>query len=66
MFHFTSSDCPVLTPPNDGSISTTAVIPGTLVIVSCDSDFILSGDSVLECQTDGSWNSSVGMCDKGS
>ena len=46
-------------------LSTKSNISGTVAKVSCGVGFTLFGDTVLECQTDGSWNSSVGNCRKG-
>ena len=59
------TDCPTLTAPTDGSLSTIAVTTGTTVTVSCDPSFTLDGATTLQCQTDGTWDNTVGVCRPG-
>lgn len=55
------ADCPPLTAPLHGTLSTSDVIHGTLVKVSCTIGRSLSGDTDLQCQS-GSWSGEVGIC----
>ena len=65
MFACFFPDCGPLTPPTDGSLSTSAVSVGTFVDVICDGTYSLFGESPLECVTGGTWSDSVGVCKKG-
>lgn len=55
-------DCPTLTAPPDGSLSTSGVGTGTSVTVLCDPNFTLDGATPIVCQTDGNWDNTVGVC----
>ena len=59
------TDCPALEPPTDGSLSTAVVHVGTSVTVSCDPLYTLFGDELIQCETGGTWNTTVGTCRKG-
>ena len=59
------SDCEVLHPPTNGSLSTNIRIFGTKVNVSCDAGFTLPVQNYLYCHDDGQWNGSVRECWKG-
>ena len=58
------SDCPALTTPTGGSLSTTDVTHDTVVTVSCNTGYISTGDETLTCY-DGTWSGSVGNCSLG-
>lgn len=57
-------DCPVLTPPGNGRLSTSDVREGTSVDVICNTDYSLVGITPLNCQTGGTWSDPVGACQK--
>ena len=59
------ADCPVLTPPGNGRLSTSDVREGTSVDVICNTDYSLVGITPLNCQTGGTWSDPVGACQKG-
>ena len=59
------TDCEVLHPPTNGSLSTNIRIFGTKVNVSCDAGFTLPVQNILYCQNDGQWNGPVGVCWRG-
>ena len=65
LFFFPLSDCPALTEPINGSLSSDLVTVGSSVTVSCISGHTLFGDETLECLTNGSWTAPVGTCRKG-
>ncbi|XP_077996757.1 P-selectin-like [Glandiceps talaboti] len=58
-------DCPALTAPANGALSSTDMTHDTVVKVTCDTDYTLTGDNELICD-DGTWSSTVGTCAKGS
>ena len=58
-------DCPGLTAPTDGSLSSSAVSVGTSVDVLCNSGLSLFGTTPLICETGGTWADAVGICKQG-
>lgn len=61
-----TSDCPELTRPTYGSLSTTEVKEGTTVKVKCNKGYTMFGDSILECLPGATWNTTVPDCVRGS
>ncbi|XP_077981679.1 uncharacterized protein LOC144436700 [Glandiceps talaboti] len=55
------TDCPQLTVPQNGDISTTAVTSGTVVILKCYDGYIVNGDATVICN-DGEWTGTLGTC----
>ncbi|MEW8548706.1 MAG: CCP domain-containing protein [Candidatus Thiodiazotropha sp.] len=59
------SDCEELQKPDNGSVSDLSHFHhGDTVIVHCEDNFTLSGDSTLTC-TSGKWSGTVGKCKPG-
>ena len=67
-FVFSSVDCPRLSSPAHGSLSTTNTRAGTTVVLNCNSGYVFdpkTGNSSVLCRSDGSWNGTLGGCKTG-
>ena len=58
------TDCPALTAPTNGALSTDVVMSGTSVDVTCTGGYTLSGTSPIVCN-EGIWSDSVPTCPQG-
>ena len=58
-------DCPILTSPTNGILSTTEVAEGTIVDITCDSAHTLEGANQISCLPGGSWNDALPECTEG-
>lgn len=58
----TPNPCPSLTAPRYGALSSTTGSTTSVVTVTCEEGFALTGASSLTCQADGAWSSQVGTC----
>ncbi len=56
--------CPVLTPPTNGTLSTTSRDYLTVVTYSCDTGYVLTGNSgsARTCKATGLWSGEVETC----
>ncbi|XP_066271289.1 sushi, von Willebrand factor type A, EGF and pentraxin domain-containing protein 1-like [Branchiostoma lanceolatum] len=55
-------DCPVLTAPANGALSTTARTYQTVVTTTCDSGYVQNGAATTTCQAGGAWSNAVPTC----
>ncbi|XP_077996860.1 E-selectin-like [Glandiceps talaboti] len=55
------ADCAVLTAPANGALSSTNVTSGTIVDITCNTGYLLSGDAQTNC-TDGNWSDTIPTC----
>ncbi|XP_019617399.1 PREDICTED: E-selectin-like [Branchiostoma belcheri] len=54
--------CPTLTAPANGALSTTATSYQTVVNFTCNPGYVLSGTTNTTCQADGTWRNPVPTC----
>ncbi|XP_078659988.1 P-selectin-like [Branchiostoma floridae x Branchiostoma belcheri] len=54
--------CPTLTAPTNGALSTTATSYQTVVTFTCNSGYQLNGATDATCQADRTWSNSVPTC----
>ncbi|XP_078692084.1 sushi, von Willebrand factor type A, EGF and pentraxin domain-containing protein 1-like [Branchiostoma floridae x Branchiostoma belcheri] len=54
--------CPTLTPPTNGALSTGATSYQTVVTFTCNSGYVLNGAVATTCQADGTWSNPVPTC----
>ncbi|KAH3718748.1 hypothetical protein DPMN_061554 [Dreissena polymorpha] len=45
--------------PNHGTVNTTATTYGTVVKISCNHGYVLSGTSIIKCNADSAWSESA-------
>ena len=56
-------ECPVLSPPINGTIELPSVrTSGTVAVYSCRSDLVLVGNGQRVCLDDGTWNGTEPSC----
>ena len=55
--------CPDLSDPANGMVTMTGNLAGDTATYTCDLGFQLNGASVLNCQTDGTWDNSLPTCE---
>lgn len=55
-------DCPILSPPQNGKISTGLLSQGTVVNFSCNAGYNLFGDNQLTCQSNSTWDLPDPVC----
>jgi hypothetical protein len=55
--------CPLLPPPENGGVTLSGFSPGDTTNFSCDAGFSLEGQSVLNCQADGTWDAQLPTCE---
>ncbi|KAI8500841.1 hypothetical protein Bbelb_216590, partial [Branchiostoma belcheri] len=58
----TSIQCPILTAPANGALSTTATSYPTVVNFTCNPGYVLNGTTNTTCQADGTWSNLVPTC----
>ncbi|XP_019630654.1 PREDICTED: sushi, von Willebrand factor type A, EGF and pentraxin domain-containing protein 1-like, partial [Branchiostoma belcheri] len=58
----TQNQCPTLTVPTNGALSTTSTSYQTVVTFICHTGYVLNGDSNTTCQADGTWTNPVPTC----
>ncbi|KAI8498131.1 hypothetical protein Bbelb_240750 [Branchiostoma belcheri] len=58
----TENQCPTLTVPTNGALSTTLTSYQTVVTFICHTGYVLNGDSNTTCQADGTWSNPVPTC----
>ncbi|KAI8510944.1 hypothetical protein Bbelb_118600 [Branchiostoma belcheri] len=54
--------CPTLTAPTNGALSTTATSYQTVVTFTCDPGYVLNGTTNITCTADGTWDNPVPTC----
>ncbi|XP_078667358.1 uncharacterized protein LOC144909170 [Branchiostoma floridae x Branchiostoma belcheri] len=54
--------CPTLTAPANGALSTTATSYQTVVNLTCNPGYVLNGTTNTTCQADGTWSNLVPTC----
>ena len=59
------TDCPILSPPQNGKISTGLLSQGTVVNFSCNAGYNLFGDNQLTCQSNSTWDLPDPVCKQG-
>ena len=59
----TAEDCGSLTDPANGSVTLTAGTSGQTATYSCNTGYILVGDSTRTCQATGKWSGSAPTCE---
>ena len=57
--------CPPLTAPLNGHLSSDATVSGTVVEVTCNDGYLLDGQRELVCQSSGLWSTSTPACVQG-
>ena len=57
--------CPSLHAPSHGTLSGTAVYPGVVILVQCDTGYTLKGIANVTCLVNGSWNHVLPSCQQG-
>jgi CUB/sushi domain-containing protein len=55
--------CPTRFDPENGMVLLTGMSVGDTATYTCDTGFELIGESVLNCQSDGTWNNPPPICD---
>ncbi|KAI8498132.1 hypothetical protein Bbelb_240760 [Branchiostoma belcheri] len=58
----TQIQCPTLTAPPNGALSTTATSYQTVVTFTCNTGYQLNGAADATCQADGTWSNPVPTC----
>ncbi|XP_078687075.1 uncharacterized protein LOC144919463 isoform X5 [Branchiostoma floridae x Branchiostoma belcheri] len=58
----TLAQCPSLTAPANGALSTTDTSFNTVVTVTCDSGYVLNGVPAVTCQAGGTWSNTLPTC----
>ena len=64
LLNFTSTEiiCSRTPKPGNGTKSSNSVAVDSLVVVTCSSGYVLTGNSHLQCLTSGQWNGTLGTC----
>lgn len=57
-----SLNCPNLTSPDDGSVSQTGSVPGSVAAYSCSDGFTLVGAETVTCLENGFWSNAPPKC----
>ncbi|XP_078666423.1 uncharacterized protein LOC144908582 isoform X2 [Branchiostoma floridae x Branchiostoma belcheri] len=58
----TPIQCPILTAPANGALSTTATSYQIVVTFTCNTGYVLNGTTNTTCQSDGTWSNPVPTC----
>ncbi|XP_019630213.1 PREDICTED: P-selectin-like [Branchiostoma belcheri] len=58
----TPIQCPILTAPANGALSTTVTSYQTVVNFTCNTGYVLNGTTNTTCQADGTWDNPVPTC----
>ena len=61
-FCLAAVECPELSEPRDGTISTRIHTFGTRVTFSCDETYAYTGSVTRVCESSGQWSGSEGEC----
>ena len=54
--------CPGLHAPSHGTLSSTAIYPGVVILVLCDTGYTLKGIANVTCLVNGSWSHALPLC----
>ena len=57
--------CTALVAPSHGTLSSTAIYPGVVILVVCDTGYTLKGVANVTCLVNGSWNHALPSCQQG-
>ncbi|KAM4052284.1 sushi domain-containing protein 2 [Anomaloglossus baeobatrachus] len=57
--------CGRLAPPANGTKNGTSYLVGSVIILSCNKGFVMTGSRQRTCQADGNWSGEQTMCIKG-
>lgn len=57
--------CPALQAPSHSTLSGTAIYPGVVILVQCDTGYTLKGIANVTCLVNGSWNHALPSCQQG-
>ena len=57
-------DCGVLDDPENGEVSLTGTILGSKATYSCNSGYVLEGESTRVCQSNGKWSGEAPTCER--
>ncbi|XP_019626709.1 PREDICTED: sushi, von Willebrand factor type A, EGF and pentraxin domain-containing protein 1-like [Branchiostoma belcheri] len=58
----TLAQCPSLTAPANGALSTTDTSFNTVVTITCNSGYVLNGVPTVTCQAGGTWSNTLPTC----
>ena len=58
----TFSDCPKLSPPQNGVIDNYSLSKGTSVLFACDMGYTLFGEATLTCEATSTWDYAAPVC----
>ena len=57
-------DCGVLDDPENGEVSLTGTILGSKATYSCNSGYVLEGESTRVCQSNRKWSGEAPTCER--
>ena len=60
---FLAVQCPALSDPENGAVSTTGTGVGDTATYTCNSGYELSGSDTRTCQSNGEWSGSAPTCE---
>ena len=63
-FPHSDNVCPTLVPPANGNLVLSGNTVGETASYTCNTGFILEGDSTLTCGEDGQWSGSPPVCNR--